>query len=233
MFASAAAASQAVPIVFAQAEASGGLVFNGFWIVIAAVNFLFFLVVIQQFAFGPVTRMLGERRERIEQGLRDADAARREREETALHRNRVLTEARHEANEILQRAQRGAEEVRERDLAATRLEIERLRQQAEAEIEAERQRAMVDVRTQIADLALRAAGRVVGETMTSERERRLVDQFLAETSADSGNGAGGGPGPGPATAAGDGPGAATGDGPGAATGDGSGTADAPTDGATD
>ena len=233
MFASAAAASQAVPIVFAQAEASGGLVFNGFWIVIAAVNFLFFLVVIQQFAFGPVTRMLGERRERIEQGLRDADAARREREETALHRNRVLTEARHEANEILQRAQRGAEEVRERDLAATRLEIERLRQQAEAEIEAERQRAMVDVRTQIADLALRAAGRVVGETMTSERERRLVDQFLAETSADSGNGPGGGPGPGPATAAGDGPGAATGDGPGAATGDGSGTADAPTDGATD
>ncbi len=231
MFASAAAASQAVPIVFAQAEASGGLVFNGFWIVIAAVNFLFFLVVIQQFAFGPVTRMLGERRERIEQGLRDADAARREREETALHRNRVLTEARHEANEILQRAQRGAEEVRERDLAATRLEIERLRQQAEAEIEAERQRAMVDVRTQIADLALRAAGRVVGETMTSERERRLVDQFLAETSADSGNGPGGGPGPG--AGSGDGPGAATGDGPGAATGDGSGTADAPTDGATD
>ena len=189
MFAIAAAPPPALPLVFAQAETSG-LVFNGFWIVIAAVNFLFFLVVIQQFAFGPVTRILGERRERIEQGLRDADAARKEREETALDRNRVLTEARHEANEILQRAQRGAEEVRERDLSATRDEIQRMREQAEAEIDAERQRAMADVRQQIADLALRAAGRVVGETMTSEREHRLVDQFLAETAAAGGNGNG-------------------------------------------
>ncbi len=189
MFAIAAAgAHQAAPVVLAEA-ASSGLVFNGFWIVIAAVNFIFFLVVIQQFAFGPVTRILAERRERIEQGLRDADAARKEREETALERNRVLTEARHEANEILQRAQKGADEVRERDLATTRDEIDRLRVQAEAEIDAERQRAMADVRGQIADLALRAAGRVVGETMTSERERRLVEQFLAETaSGTAGNG---------------------------------------------
>ncbi len=180
--------------VLAEASSSG-LVFNGFWIVIAAVNFIFFLVVIQQFAFGPVTKILAERRGRIEQGLRDADRARREREETALDRNRVLTEARHEANEILQRAQKGAEEARERDLAAAREEIDRLREQAAAEIDAERERTMADVRTQIADLALRAAGRVVGETMTSERERRLVEQFLAETApggAAAGGSAGGG-----------------------------------------
>ncbi len=173
------------------AEAAGsGLVFNGFWIVVASVNFLFFLAVLQQFAFGPLTRILAQRRERIEQGLRDADAARREREETALDRNRVLAEARHEANEILQRAQKGAEEVRERELAAARDEIERLRAQAAAEIEAERQRVLADVRAQIADLALRAAGRVVGETMTSDRERRLVEQFLAETAAGTGSGGG-------------------------------------------
>jgi len=173
-----------VPVVFAEAAGSG-LVFNGFWIVIAAVNFLFFLVVIQQFAFGPVTRILARRRERIEQGLLDADAARKEREETALERNRVLSEARHQANEILDRAQKGAQEVRERDLAATREEIVRLRAQADAEIEADRQRTLVDVRGQIADLALSAAGRVLGETMTAARERRLVEQFLAETPVGS------------------------------------------------
>ena len=194
MYAVAAGGFHQLAPVLAEASSSG-LVFNGFWIVIAAVNFLFFLVVIQQFAFGPVTKILAERRGRIEQGLRDADQARREREETALDRNRVLAEARHEANEILQRAQKGAEEAREHDLAAARQEIDRLREQAAAEIEAERQRAMADVRVQIADLALRAAGRVVGETMTSERERRLVEQFLVETApgaAAAGGSAGGG-----------------------------------------
>ena len=52
--------------------------------------------------------------------------------------------------------------------------------QAVAEIDAERQRALAEVRGQVADLALVAAGKVVGETMTGERERRLVDEFLAQ-----------------------------------------------------
>ena len=53
-----------------------------------------------------------------------------------------------------------------------------MRDRATAEIEAEKVRAIADVRAEVADLALRAAGRVVGETMTDERERRLVEEFL-------------------------------------------------------
>ena len=65
-------------------------------------------------------------------------------------------------------------------IADTRGEIERLREKATADIESERQRALADVRAQVADLALLAAGRVVGETMNEPRERRLVDEFLTE-----------------------------------------------------
>ena len=54
-----------------------------------------------------------------------------------------------------------------------------------AEIEAEKTRAIADVRAEVADLALLAAGRVVGETMTDERQRRLVEEFL-RTSASGG-----------------------------------------------
>ena len=162
-------------------ESAPGLVINVFWVVVASANFLLLLFLMQQLAFGPIGRILEERRQRIEQGLRDADAARTEREQTALDRNEVLADARREANEMLQRAQKAAEESRARDLEAARTEIERLRQQAADEIDAERQRALADVRSQIADLALSAASRVVGETMTADRERRLVEQFLAET----------------------------------------------------
>jgi F-type H+-transporting ATPase subunit b len=127
--------------------------------------------------------MLAERRDRIEQGLKDADAARREREAATDQRQAVLAEARREANEIIARAQRLSDETREQGVAETRTEIERLRTQAVAEIDAERQRAINDVRAQVADLALLAAGKVVGETLTGERERRLVDEFLQQVSA--------------------------------------------------
>ena len=47
--------------------------------------------------------------------------------------------------------------------------------------QAEKVRAIADVRGEVADLALLAAGRVVGESMTDERQRRLVDEFLSSS----------------------------------------------------
>ena len=62
------------------------------------------------------------------------------------------------------------------------------RAQAVGEIDAERQKALGDVRAQVAELALQAAGKVVGETMSDQRERRLVDEFLAQVTASAPSG---------------------------------------------
>ena len=53
---------------------------NLFQVVIAAANFVIFLVLMWQFAFKPIASMLAERKQRIEQGLRDAEQARKDRE---------------------------------------------------------------------------------------------------------------------------------------------------------
>lgn len=164
-----------------QEAATGGLTINLFWVIVSALNFVVFLAIIWAFAFNPLSGMLRTRRERIEQGLRDAEHARRERESAEQARVNVLVEARREANDIINRAQRVAEETREADIAATRNELERMRTRAAAEIDAEKQRAIAELRGEVANLALQAAGRVVGETMTGERERRLVQDFLRES----------------------------------------------------
>jgi F-type H+-transporting ATPase subunit b len=170
----------------AEAEATG-LQINLFWIVVSALNFIILLVILSIFALGPLRRMLEERRTRIEEGLRDAEQARRDRESAEAERVAALQEARREANEILARAQKVAQETRDADIAATKAELERMRERATAEIDSEKQRAIADLRREVADLALRAAGRVVGETLNGERERRLVAEFLAETSGPAGS----------------------------------------------
>ncbi|TMF39681.1 MAG: F0F1 ATP synthase subunit B [Chloroflexi bacterium] len=170
------------------AATASGLQINLFWIIVAALNFIVLLVILSLFAFGPLRRILDERRERIEQGLRDAEQARQDRERAEADRLAALQEARREANEILTRAQKVADESRERDLAATREELERIRTRAAADLEAEKQRAIGELRAEVADLALRAAGRVVGETMTGDRQRRLVGEFLEETASGSSKG---------------------------------------------
>lgn len=172
-----------LPALAAEGESGAGLAINLFWVIVAAGNFIVFFFIVYRLVLGPVGVRLAERRERIEQGLKDADAARRDREAAADQRAAVLAEARREAGEIVSRAQRMAEEARQAGVAQTQADIDRMRERAVAEIDAERQRALVDVRGHVADLALLAAGRLVGETMSDERQRRLVNDFLAQVPA--------------------------------------------------
>jgi F-type H+-transporting ATPase subunit b len=171
-------------MAFAAEVAEGaGLTINLFWIIVAGLNFIIFALVAYRVVLLPVGKRLEERRDRIEQGLKDADAARRDREAAADQRQGILNEARREAGEIVLRAQKVADDERAKGVAQTQAEIDRLRERAVAEIDAERKRALADVRGQVADLALLAAGKVVGETLSHEREKRLVNEFLAQVSA--------------------------------------------------
>jgi len=168
------------------AEEAGPLFqINLFQVVIAAANFVVFLVLMWTFAFKPVSKMLSDRRERVEQGIRDAEKAGKDRESAEQERLAALTEARREANDILARAQKVAQETRDADIAATRTELERMRVRATEDIASEKQRALAELRSEVADLALQAAGRVVGETMTDQRQRRLVEEFLADPAASA------------------------------------------------
>jgi F-type H+-transporting ATPase subunit b len=152
---------------------------NLFWVIVSALNFILFFIIIWTFAFKPVSAMLSERKARIEQGLKDAEAARVDRANGEAERVATLAEARRESNDILVRAQKVAQESRDADIAATKEELERMRVRAAAEIEAEKVRAIAEVRAEVADLALLAASRVVGESMTDDRQRRRVEEFLS------------------------------------------------------
>lgn len=166
-------------------EASG-LSINFFWVIVAALNFIFFLAAIWMFAFRPIASILSARKARIDQGLTDAAEARKERDAGATERERLISEARRESQALIATAQKAAQDLRDSDIAATREELGRLHEKAASDIAAERDRALADLRAQVADLALAAAGVVVGETMTAPRQRRLVEEYLAERSLEEG-----------------------------------------------
>ena len=152
----------------AAGEAEGaGLSFNLFWILISAANFGFFIIVLRAAALGPITKMLDERRERIERGLRDAADA-------------SLAEARRESNEIRANADKAAAQIRDQQAAALKAELDKMRRDAAAEIESARVSALASSRSEVADLAISAATKVVGASMDGDRQRKLVGEFLDE-----------------------------------------------------
>lgn len=181
---------QAFALAAEAGEEPAGFQINLFWVLMQALSFLLFLAIIYFVAFRRIGATLEERRARIEQGLRDAEQARRDREQAEQERLAALAEARREANEILARAQRVAQETREADIAATREELTKMREQASAEIAAQQQKAIEELRAEVADLALAAAGRVVRESMTDDRQRRLVNEFLTQSGSAGPGGSG-------------------------------------------
>jgi F-type H+-transporting ATPase subunit b len=187
LLAVAAGVGEAASALAAEEGGGGGLTINFFWVIVSALNFVLFFAIIAHFGFKPLTRMLEDRRVRIDQGLRDADQARLALESSAATAADEIAAARREARDIVERAQRVAQEARDADMAATREELERMRVRATAEIEAEKSRAIADLRAEVANLAIGAAERVVRESMDGPRQRRMVEEFLAETPSEARN----------------------------------------------
>jgi F-type H+-transporting ATPase subunit b len=160
---------------------------NFFWVIVSAANFIVFFLIVRSIAFGGLTKTLDDRRARLEQGLKDAEQARRDRDAAEQERLAAINEARREANDIIARAQKASADAREVDIAATREELSRMRERAAAEIDAEKQKAIAELRGEVTDLALAAAGRVVADSMTGDRQRKLVADFLAEPDGGSRN----------------------------------------------
>ena len=73
------------------------------------VCFVITLFVLKRYAFGPIQKMIDERRERIRQALDEADEAREEARKLLEEHRKLIGQARGEAEEILAEARRVAE----------------------------------------------------------------------------------------------------------------------------
>jgi F-type H+-transporting ATPase subunit b len=170
--------------LLAQAESGSALNINLFWIILSSGNFLILLGLLYIIAFKPLNKILDERRGRIEQGLKDAEEARRQRERADEEHRQALVEARREAGEIITRAQKVADESAAQLIQTARSESDRIVERGRAEVGAEKDRAIAEIRSEVADLAIQAATKVVGESLDGERQRALVQQFLADSGSN-------------------------------------------------
>lgn len=144
------------------------------------INFLLLLYLLNRFLFKPVLGRLDERSSKISKGLEDAETAARDRELARQEREAAVAEARKEANEMIARANKIATDMRNEILTDARAEAEKVTTRAREEIVAEKDKAMAEIRGQVAELALVAAGKLVRHEMDDPTQRRLVEEFLAE-----------------------------------------------------
>lgn len=158
---------------------AGLLTING-TLIAQLVIFLLVLLILYRLAWGPLLRILNERRTRIAQGVEATQKAMQELEAAEKERQAKLEEARREGQVILDRIAKQAEDLRKELEAKAREQAEALTAKARAEIQQERQQAVQDLRSQVADLAVMAAGRIIGESLDAKKHRELIERTIEE-----------------------------------------------------
>jgi F-type H+-transporting ATPase subunit b len=136
--------------------------------------------VLRKYAFGPVQRVIDERRKRILEALEEAERSRAEARRLLEEHRALLGRARTDAEEILAEGRKVAEAQRQRMKEETEVERQRRLEETSRQIEAETRRALQQIRAEVADLTLLATAKVTGKALDEADHRRLIDEAVSE-----------------------------------------------------
>jgi len=145
------------------------------------VNFTILLVVLRLVAWGPLTRMLDERRERIAESLAAADQAKQQAAESERQLQEQIEAARREGQALVAQAQDVSTRIQAEARAQAQADAEQMLARARNEIQLERDGAIAELRKEVADLTITAAEKVINQSLDRNAHRRLIDEALAES----------------------------------------------------
>ncbi len=144
------------------------------------VCFLIALFVLKRYAFGPIQKLIDERRERIRRALDEADEARDEARTLLEEHRKLIGQARSEAEEILSEAREVSKAMQQRVKDETEADRQRRLEETKRQIEAETRRALEAIRAEVAELSLVAAEKVTRKSLDDKDQRRLIDEAIGE-----------------------------------------------------
>jgi F-type H+-transporting ATPase subunit b len=135
-------------------------------------------LVLRRYAFGPIQRLIDERRQQIRSSIEDAENARNEARQLLEEHRALIGQARGQAEDILAEARRVADSQRQRVKDETEADRQRRLEETRRQIEAETQRALQQIRTEVAELTLVATTKVTGKVLDDADHRRLIEDAV-------------------------------------------------------
>ncbi len=138
------------------------------------------LFILWKVAFPRIGEALDRRQKAIEESIDAAERTRTEADKLLKEYRERLTEARQQADDIVARARKAGEQQESDAVADGKRRREELVEQARRDIEVETRRAIQEIRAEVADLTILATEKVTRKTLTTDDQRRLVDEAVAE-----------------------------------------------------
>jgi F-type H+-transporting ATPase subunit b len=155
------------------------------WSKFIAQIILFLIVywVLNKYAFGPVLKMLAERRRRIEEGQHNAEKIKKQLAEAELRYQEVLRKANDEATKLLDEARATSDAISQKQMQQAIKDAEGIIAKAQDTIVQERNKMVAEVKKEMVDLVVKTTSKVVGKVITPEDQERLSEETVKQIAA--------------------------------------------------
>jgi F-type H+-transporting ATPase subunit b len=155
--------------------------------------FIIVLGVLWRYVIPPVRQAMNARQEMARKLVSDSEQARQLLEQAQTAYKTAMADARHEAAQLRAQAEQQRREIVEGASAAAEAGVAEIMTRGQAQAEAERRQAIRQLKTELGNLAVDLAEKILGEALAdNERQDRLIERFLSniEEEANAGHVAG-------------------------------------------
>lgn len=149
---------------------------NIFWIVF---NIIVLFILLRIFLFKPLNNLAEKRRQLIEGQIEEADTKNKEATELKDRYEASLKGAKEESAQIISSAKERAQVQYNSIIDKANEDAAHIVEQANTAAESDREQILREAKAEIAEMALAAASKVIGSTVDSSSNKKLLDDFLA------------------------------------------------------
>lgn len=160
---------------------------NGWQFGIQLVAFLIFVWLLWKFAVGPIVKVMDERQTKIRESMASAERMQQELKATQARNEEALLDARREAQEIVATARQSGEQLLAKAREEANAQAETYLTRAQETLRQESEQARQQLRTEVADIATLAAGRILRKELDPAAQKQLIEETLAGAAQASQN----------------------------------------------
>ncbi|HEY5388139.1 MAG TPA: F0F1 ATP synthase subunit B [Thermoleophilia bacterium] len=142
------------------------------------------VAILWKYAFGPLQKIIDERRDGIQESMDVAEQTRAEALRLLDEYKATLAKVRADAEEILERSRATGEHTKAEIMAEARAQSERVLEKAHEQIERDTRTALRELKGQIAELTALATEKVTARSLSDADRKRFIDDALAELNVD-------------------------------------------------
>ena len=145
---------------------------------ILAFSIVFFFV--WKWALPTLNKTLESRQQAVSGELAGAEKAKVEAESLLTDYKAQMAEAKTEGSKIVEDARVTAEQLKADVVSRAESDADNIRSKARDEASAEKSRALTDAKSQVGEISVDLAGKIVGETLDAKAHKALIDRYLAD-----------------------------------------------------